>query len=131
MCLRKKNFLIKAMQTRILLIAVMLTGLTSCKTNIDSQLLSGTWKPNNEAGLSTYSTITFLGKDTVIAKTYDYGRLSSEVSGTYQLDPKSATLTTSYGDSISYKLEIRNLSKTELELYYLKTKQSRHYLRAD
>lgn len=109
----------------------LVLGFSSCKNEMDPQILTRTWKPKNQAALSSYSSISFFNKDSVIARTYDYGRLSSEVSGTYRIDPKSSILTTSYGDSISYELEIKTLSSTELELYYLKTKQSQHYLRAD
>ena len=107
----------------------MLTGFTSCKSDIDTGLLHGTWKPKNETGKSTYGTITFFENDSVIAKTYDYGRLTSEVAGKYKIDKKQGVLTTSYGDSLSYELEIIKLTKTELDIYYPLTKQPQLYLR--
>lgn len=117
------------MLRKILAILLLLTGFTSCKSDIDSRLLPGTWKPKNETGESTYGTITFFENNSVIAKTYDYGRLTSEVTGKYDMDTKARILTTSYGDSLSYDLEIIKLTKTELELYYPLTKQLQLYLR--
>ncbi len=117
------------MHKEILIILLFLTGFTSCKRDIDKRLLPGTWKPKNEMGKSTYGTITFLKNDSVISKSYDYGRLISEVTGKYKVDTKAHILTTSYGDSLSYELEIIKLTKTELELYYLRTKQPQLYLR--
>ncbi len=117
------------MRKETLVLLLLLTGFTSCKSDIDTSLLPGTWKPKNETGKSTYGTITFFENDSVIAKTYDYGRLTSEVTGKYKVDTKAAILTTSYGDSLSYKLEIIKLTQTELELYYPRTKQPQLYLR--
>lgn len=114
---------------RIITLVLLAGMIVSCKSGINSRLLSGTWKTKKDAGLSTYSTITFLNGDSVIAKTFDYNRLSSEISGTYTLDNLSSILKTSYGDSISYELKITKLTKTELELYYQSTKQYQNYLR--
>ncbi|HCN83033.1 MAG TPA: hypothetical protein DIT07_05345 [Sphingobacteriaceae bacterium] len=117
------------MKIRTTLLLLFLGGLTSCKHDIDTQLLPGTWKPKNEIGKSTYGIITFFKNDSIIAKTFDYGRLTSEVTGKYKLETKTGILTTSYGDSLSYDLEIIKLNKTELELSYLRTKQNQLYLR--
>jgi hypothetical protein len=114
------------------IILFLITILTACKGNIDPQLLKGTWKAQdetNKAGLNSYSTITFSDSNSITAKTYAYGNLVSEISGKYKVTPTSNILTTSYGDSISYQLEIVKLTAKELDLYYLETKQHQRYLR--
>ena len=114
------------MKTAIVLF--LMIGFTSCKERIDTGLLIGTWKTKNETDHSSGS-ITFSADGTIMAQTFSYGRMVSEISGKYKVDPESELLNTSYADGISYELKIKKLTKNELELYYMKTKQSQNYFR--
>jgi hypothetical protein len=118
------------MKTAVILLLVSVV--TSCKRDIDPHLIIGTWKPKNEltsAGLNSYSSITFLNNDSIIAETFAYGKLINRTSGKYLIDTKSGMLTTAYGDSLAYKLKIEKLTGNNLELYYPDTKQHQSYSR--
>jgi hypothetical protein len=112
-------------------IILLLTFLLSaCKQEIDTKLLIGTWRAadNKEnTVLNSYSTITFSNNDSIIADTYTFGKITSQISGKYEVDQKSGILTTMYGDSITYHLEISELTADKLDLYYPETKQHQSY----
>lgn len=120
------------MKTAVIILTLI--ALVSCRSGVDPELLTGSWKSADDlsgAGLNSYSSLTFSADDSVKAKTFAYGKLTSEVGGLYKVDKTARTLTTAYGDTVSYELEIVKLTGTELELYYPETKQYQKYVRLD